>query len=341
MMGDGRIISTDKVDNQNVGNQDVRHGGLTFGDVMSADSSNPQALHKNFLSAEVNASQKDDGIPRPPYDPLNTRQKAYGAIDAIASVGGAIYAVNRFQNEGRHILGGNLGNVERVANSPELHEYRALGSSLKRELMTSQDVAQRQVLNLQKTRPELFEAGGNRGSFNGEVLKVPKYAEMSPAERSLIDRAGRLEQVNSSLGRDLSSTSTTGFRNGLYKIRGMHAHPTVVEEGMSPAFRRLEDLGTRASEHVTDRTLELAAESNRLFLKNAGVVSAGLLTNYAIEKTILKDSAPDKLTIGIDCVAPAVVLTELPLWAKFSVIVGAHAVSRLAEYGMRKAGRNE
>jgi hypothetical protein len=136
--------------------------------------------------------------------------------------------------------------------------------------------------------------------------------------------------------RGVNTTNTANFKSGLINLRGLDENPVAVAEGLSPQLKQVESLGYQVNEQVAKSTISIAAESRMMLLKNAGVVGLGLATDAVIEKTLLKDSSPKALTIATDCVSPFVVLSELPLWAKFSVIVGAHAAARMAEYGMSK-----
>jgi hypothetical protein len=322
-----------------VGHDAVRpaDGGLSINDIDFSVSS-PRPRSTTTLAQLVGEPDKSEveHLPRPPYDPLTTGDKVASVADFFGSAGGGIYALNRFRREGLHVLGTDIKSLDRLASSSELHEFKNLGTSLRSEVGALTHNAQQDVLQLQDTRPELFDLNASRGTYADRALKVPKWNLLNPSERAVIDKAGNLEYLGESLRRGINTTNTANFKSGLNMLTGLHKNPTAVSEGLSPALRRLEDLGFRVNEQAAESTVTLAAESRGVMLKNIGVVGAGIGTNMLIEKYLLKNTAPSTITIATDIVSPSIILTELPLWAKFSVIVGAHAMTRFAEYGMHK-----
>ncbi|MBU6454335.1 MAG: hypothetical protein KGS72_21335 [Cyanobacteria bacterium REEB67] len=320
----------------------TQNSGLSINDIdFSVSSGRPKDTANLAQIVGAPADSEREHLPRPPYDPLTTGDKVASVADFFGSAAGGAYALNRFRNEGMHVLGTDIKSLDRLASSSELHEFKNLGTSLRSEIGALTHSAQRDVLHLQESRPELFDLNASRGTYADRLLKVPKWNLLNPSERALIDKAGNLEYLGESLRRGINTTNTANFKSGLNMLNGLHKNPTAVSEGLSPALRRLEDLGYRVNEQAAESTVSLAGESRALMLKNIGVVGAGIGANMLIEKYLLKNSAPSSITIATDIVSPSIILTELPLWAKFGVIVGAHAVTRFAEYGMNKYGHEK
>lgn len=294
----------------------------------------PRALQSLLLEQEQN-----DGIPRPPHDPLSTGQKLAGVIDAGGSLAGGYFAMSKFRNDGLHVIRTDIQSLDKLVSPRDLNEFRSLGSSLRSKAGNLSALAQDDVVAMQTAKPHLFDNMSSSGTtFKGLNLKTPKYGLMSDAEKAVIDRAGSLNYISESLRRGVNTTNTANFKSGLRNIVDLHNNPVARAEGLSPELMKLERLGAEVSDQAARSTISMAAESRAVLLKNAGIVGAGLATNFVIEKTLLRNSAPNRLTIAADVASPFIVLTDLPLWAKFSVIVGAHALTRLSEYGMAKGG---
>jgi hypothetical protein len=285
-----------------------------------------------------NSAALNDGIPRPPYDPLSTGQKVAGVFDVGLTLGGGYLAMSKFRENGLHVLRTDIRSLDRLVSSPELQEFRNLGGALKNKVGGLASAAQDDLIAMQATKPHLFVDLSTRGVWKGLNLKQPKYGLMNTAERAVVDRAADLGYISGTLKRGVNTSSAANFKSGLNMLTDLHKLPAARIEGLSPELRRLENLGLKVNEEVAESTISLAAESRALIFKNAGIIGAGIATNAIIEKTLLKNSAPSGLTMAADFASPFVVLTELPLWAKFSVIVGAHALTRLAESGTATGG---
>ena len=294
-----------------------------------------------FLSFKHDRVAAGDDIPRPPYDPLTTGDKVRGVVDAAASLGGAAYALRSYHKEGLHVLRADIGSIEKLADTHEMHEFRNLGTTLKGRIDNLTADANRNVIALQDAKPELFDTHSNRGVFGDRVIKIPRGGLLNESETAIVDRASNLQFLGESVRRGVATESVPKFKSGLNLLKDLHLQPAAVEEGLAGDLERLQDLGGTVRYQVAKSTVSLGAESQTLMNRNIGIVGAGLGTNYLLEKYVFTNSAPNRLTIGIDMVSPSIILTELPLWAKFGVIVGAHAVSRLAEYGTRKAGHEK
>jgi len=286
--------------------------------------------------AQLAAGRPDDGIARPPYDPLSTGQKVSGILDAAGSLGGSYLAISKFERDGLHVLRADIQSLDKLVHTPELYEFRSLGASLNTKVGKLANAAQDDVLGLQSAKPHLFDTYSGRGVWKGVEMKTPKYDLMNSSEQALMQRSNNLNYLAKSLSRGVNTSNTANFKSGLTDLRNLDTNPVAVREGLAPELRQIENLGAQVNEQVAKSTLSMAAESRALLFKNAGIIGLGMATNAIIEKTFLKDSAPKGLTIATDCAAPFIVLSELPLWAKFTVIVGAHAAARLAEYGMSK-----
>ncbi len=244
--------------------------------------------------------------------------------------------MSKFENSGLHVLRADIQSLDKLVHTPELHEFRSLGGSLKTKVGKLADAAQDDVLGLQNAKPHLFDNYSGRGAWKGIEMKTPKYDLMSRSEQALMQRSSNLNYLDQSLRRGVNTTNTANFKSGLIDLRNLESNPVAVSEGLAPELRQLESLGAQVNEQVAKSTVSMAAESRAVLFKNAGVVGLGISANANIEKTLLKDSSPKALTIATDFASPFIVLSELPLWAKFTVIVGAHAAARLAEYGMSK-----
>jgi hypothetical protein len=305
----------------------------------SAFSINDVDMRPRSLQSLLLEQAPNDGVPRPPYDPLSTGQKLAGVIDAGGSIAGGYFAMNRFRNDGLHVIRADIQSLDKLVSPGDLNEFRSLGSSLRSKTINLYAEAQDNVVAMQTAKPHLFDDMSSSGTtFKGLNIKTPKYGLMSDAEKAVVDRAGNLSYISESLRRGVNTTNTSNFKSGLRNIVDLHNNPVAIAEGLSPELAKLESLGAEVSDQAARSTISMASESRSLLLKNAAVVGAGLATNFIIEKTLLSNSAPNRLTIASDIASPFIVLTDLPLWAKFSVIVGAHALTRLSEYGMAKAG---
>jgi hypothetical protein len=283
-------------------------------------------------------ARPDDGIPRPPYDPLTSGQRVAGVFDVGFALGGGYSAMRKYRNDGLHVFQADIKSLDKLVTSPELPQFRTLGTRLSNEVGDLAASAKDDVLDLQTAKPQLFDNLASRGVWKGLVIKQPKYELMNAGEAAIVDRSSGLGYISESLRRGMNTSSTANFRSGLTIISDLHKHPTAISEGLAPELGKLEGLGARVSDQAAASTITLAAESRALLLKNGGIIGAGIATDMLIEKTLLKDSAPNKLTMAGDFISPFIVLTELPLWAKFAVIVGTHGLTRLAEYGMAKGG---
>jgi hypothetical protein len=307
--------------------------GLSYNDVGMRPAGN--------LALQVDYPYPNDGVPRPPYDPLTTSQKVHGVFDGFGSIAGGLYGVNKFAEQGRHVLQADLSNLDKLVGSPELQEFRTLGSSLGHRAFELSNQAHNDLIGMQEAKPHLFNSLAPRGVWKGIEIKTPKYNLMNLSEKAVVDRAANFGYLSDSLRRGVNTSNTANFKSGLVNLTGLDKNPAAISDGMATPLRRLQDLGYKVEEQATNSTITIGAESRAILFKNLGIISAGLATNAIMEKTLLKDSAPNVLTIVADCVSPSIVLTELPLWAKFGVIVGTHALTRLAEYGTAKHGSEE
>jgi len=329
-----QLLTPDFPQNSALSNADAAVATASVADLLA----NPALAGLPSITLADYDGGRGDGIPRPPYDPLSTGQKMAGLVDAGISIGGGALAISKFQREGLHVLQTDLRSLDSIVHSPELADYRALGSSLKTRVDALSVGAHDGALSLQTAKPHLFENSGSQGIWRGVNLKIPKYAAMEDGEAAVVNRAANLRWISDCLRRGLDTSSPTAFSNGVQVIQGLHNNDTAIAEGLSPELLRLEKLGLTVSDQASEGTLSLISESRGVLLRNTGVIGAGLATNFIIEKTLLKDSSPSVLTMACDAISPFIVTTDLPLWAKFGVIVGAHAAGRLAEYGMAHAG---
>jgi hypothetical protein len=60
-------------------------------------------------------------------------------------------------------------------------------------------------------------------------------------------------------------------------------------------------------------------------------LAVGELTNIAVDRTLFNETPHSMRTIVTDCIAPAVVLTRLPLAAKVGIIAGMHLINRYVD----------
>jgi len=312
---------------------DHKSAGLTINDL------DMRPLGLRSLLLEQGNDTADVIPPHPPHDPLSTGQKLAGVVDAAGSIGGSFFALKKFRADGLHVMRADIQSLDKLAPTSELGEFRSLGSTLRSKSYNLYAGAQDDLVAMQAAKPHLFDNVTSAGStIKGANLQMPKYGLMNDAEKALVDRTSNLNYITESLRRGVNTTNTANFRSGLKNIIDLHRNPVAISEGLAPELAKLEGLGATVSDQVARSTITMAEESSKVMFKNIGVVGAGLATNYVMEKTLLRNSSPNRLTIAADISSPFIVLTDLPLWAKFSVIVGAHALTRLAEYGMAKEG---
>src|ERR1700679_1166664 len=160
-------------------------------------------------------ARPDDGIPPPPYDPLTNGQRVAGVFDVGFALGGGYSAMRKYRNDGLNVFQADVKSLDKLVTSPELHQFRTLGTTLSTRVEDLAATAKDDVIDLQTAKPQLFDILAARAGWKGLVIKQPKYELMNAGEEAIVKRASGLGYISESLRRGMNTSSTAHFRSGL------------------------------------------------------------------------------------------------------------------------------